>query len=74
MPHLYSWLCVVMTWSLVFLSRWPMKLQERRCGLGCASRLTLRSRLSPERTWMVLLFLGVELMNPFPERHGKKQI
>lgn len=33
-PHLYSCLCVVMTWSLVFFSLWPMKLQERTCGCG----------------------------------------
>lgn len=64
-PHVYSWLCVVMTWSVVFLSSWPMKLQEKVCGFGYASMSTLRVRLSPERTWMVLLFVGVKLMNPF---------
>lgn len=31
---------------------------------------TLRVKLSPERTWMVLLLVGVRLMNPFS---GKKK-
>lgn len=34
LSHLYSWLCVVMTWSVVFLSSWPMKHQEKVCGFG----------------------------------------
>lgn len=33
LSHLYSSLCVVITWSVVFLSSWPLKLQEM-CGFG----------------------------------------
>lgn len=32
--YVYSWLRVVMTWSVVLRSPRPMKLQEMVCGFG----------------------------------------
>lgn len=35
---------------------------------------TFRVKLSPERTWMVSLIVGVELMKPFSEKSGNESL